>query len=107
MRKKRSGVHDLDIKAIEIQVPAAVEDLFSEMEPRVNFSARSVREENSCVNSHAADAFPKRDMFALKDVQEKDGDDGDWSNDDEDWNERQVDQEDEAGDETAAASEST
>ena len=105
-RRTRAGVHNLDIKAIEIQVPEEVEDLFSEMEPRVNFPVRPAQEENSRVNSHLVDMVSKKDMFALQDIQEKEGDDGDWSNDDdEDWNGKQVDHD--AGDETLAASQST
>lgn len=95
-RKKRTtGAHDMDIKAIEIQIPSEVEDLFEEMEPQVNFAVRSDQGENSRVNSHFADEVRRKDMFALKETGGEDGhddnDDGDWSNDDdESWDQNQV-----------------
>lgn len=82
--KKRSGVQELDIKAIEIQVPEEVEDLFSEMEPRVNFPAEASHDRKFRVNSHSGQRT-KKDLFALKDELERDGDEGDWSNDDDNW----------------------
>lgn len=89
--KKRTGVQELDIKAIEIQVPEEVEDLFSEMEPRVKFAARTAAEQCKFrVNSHPGELGSTMDLFALKDELERDGDEGDWSNDDHDeWVEEQ------------------